>query len=442
MRFSRMSVAVVVCALALPLGACGNKKDVKLAGERVDITLQPTLLQPTPTAGEEAFAIAEVSATENWGQTGGNAAHAPDNVALPQGVVRAWTYNMGGGAGAGAALLNPPVVHSGRLFAVNTKREVVALNASTGKELWSITLPNKKKAENALTGGLAVMGNLVFITTGEGKVYALTANSGKQVWVADLAVPLRGAPTVEGERVFVISHDNRVFGLNALDGTMVWTHSGMEESLSILVGTSPATASGILVVPYSSGELYAIRATDGRYIWHDTLTSPFTGQDPESTVRAIAAAPVMADGLVYAVGLNGGLSAYGAANGQRYWKVDILTSQMPVVSGLQIYALTEKGELAALNRKDGSIRWVTELNTILPEKAKGGKRLWSGPTLAGNRLIVVSSDGYALSVNPQNGKRVAATNLDEPVSLPPIVTKDGLYFLADSGKIIAFRKDK
>lgn len=443
-RLSLSTFALLTVSLAaLTLASCSTFKTPApkpLAGDRIDVTLQPTLLQPDPEAGKEAFQIPAEENLENWGQRGGNASHTPGHVALPQSVVRAWTYKLGGSYGSGDALLNPPIVHSGRLFAVNTDGEVTALDAKTGKRLWEVKLPLAKHSEANVTGGLAVLGNLLFATTGDGQVFALTASTGKQAWKVDLGVPLRAAPTVDGERVFVTSHDNRLFTLNALDGSLVWTHSGMDEVLSLLSSPAPAVSNGAVVVPYSSGEIYVLRESDGRYIWHDTLTSAFTGQDPESTVSAIAAPPVIADGLIYAVGLNGGLSAYGLANGQRFWRIDLMTSQMPIVAGLQIFALTEKGEMVGLNRRDGATRWVSELNTGLPEPKTA--RYWSGPVLAGGRLIATSSDGYAVSLDPQSGKKLAQTNLDEPTTLPPIVADGALYFLTDSGRVICFRAAK
>lgn len=438
---SRAAAASALLATAMLFSACSvfNKDEAKapLSGKRIDVTLQPTLLQPSAEATKEPFEIPAPANVENWGQRGANASHTPGNVELPQEVARAWTYKLGGKSGADTALLNPPVVHSGRLFAVNTDGEVVALDAKSGKRLWKVDLPFEKKAEAKVTGGLAVLGNLLFVTTGDGQVFALTASTGKQAWKIDLGVPLRAAPTVEGERVFITSHDNRMFALNALDGSLVWTHSGMEETLNFLASPAPASANGAVAVPYSSGEIYVLRATDGRYIWHDTLTSSFSGQDPESTVTAIAAPPVIADGLLYVVGLNGGLSAYGLANGQRFWRVDVLTSQMPIVAGMQLFALTEKGEMVAINRRDGGTRWVTELNVGL--KDSKGPRYWSGPVLAGGRLIASSSDGYAVSINPETGAKIATTELDEPTTLPPIVADGALYFLTDNGRIICFR---
>lgn len=433
-----------LCAVSLgavlALASCSMFKDeepVKLSGTRIDITGLATTLTPTPGAGLEDFRIPEARNTVNWSQTGGNSMHYPQHVALPQKVVRAWTRSIGSGGGKGSAIMHSPVVNAGRLFAVDTKARVTALDAKTGKELWQVKLPLKEDDQALLSGGMAVAGDLLFISTAGGEVYALTASSGKKAWNIDLAVPLRAAPTVQGERLFVMSHDNRVFALSALDGSLQWTHSGMDEKLNVLAASAPAAANGALVVPYSSGELYVLRATDGRYIWHDALTSAFAGLDPESTVAGIAAPPVVADGLIYAAGLSGGLSAYALTNGQRFWKADVQTSQMPWVAGYQLFVVTEKGEMAALNRRDGGIRWVKNLNDDLPKPTD--KRLWVGPILAGDRLIAASSDGLAVSLNPEDGARLAATDLDVRTTLPPVVADGALYFLSDDGDVVCFR---
>ncbi len=424
--------------LALFLTACSSFQSTpepKLSGTRISITARAESLQPTPGAQSEPFIIPQPQSMQNWGQTASNAAHAPGHVVLAPNVVRAWSRSLGT---ASSALINSPIVHSGRVIAMTDNDEVTAYALTTGKELWQARLP---LAEEDLTtsGGLAVAGDLLFITTGSGQVFALTASTGKKVWESNLSVPLRAAPTVEGQKLFVTSHDNRTFALNALDGSLLWTHSGVEETLAFQQAAPIASANGIALVPYNSGEIYALRATDGRYIWHDTLTTPFTGQDPANTVTSIAAPPVIADGLVYVVGLSGGLSAYGLANGQRFWRADITSGQMPIVAGFQIFILTDDGKLLCLNRKDGGIRWVSTLSNYLPKSKEDTARLFTGPVLAGGRLIVATSDGYALSLNPQNGERIASTQLDAGVGVSPIVADNTLIFLTEEGELIAFR---
>lgn len=429
-------------AAVIALSACSvfkGDEQPKLQGHRIDVMAAAAELEPTPGAELEDLILPEARNTVNWSQVGGNSAHYPQHVALPKKVVRAWTRSIGRGAGRGSAILNPPVANGGRIFAMDTSAQVSALNAKTGAVLWQATLPLKEEEQAKLSGGLAVSGDLLFITTGGGQVFALTASSGKKVWEMDLAVPLRAAPTVQGEKVFVLSHDNRTFALSALSGALQWTHSGMDETLGVLAAASPAAANGAVVVPYSSGEIYVLRATDGRYIWHDALTSAFNNQDPASTLSGIAASPVIADGLVYAAGMNGGLAAYALTNGQRFWKADVRTTQMPLVAGYQMFVVTDKGAMAALNRKDGAVRWVKDLNQQLPES--NGKRTWVGPILAGDRLIAASSDGYAVSIEPKDGSRLAATDLDVPTTLPPIVADGALYFLSDSGDVVCFRAE-
>lgn len=416
-----------------------SKEEPKLTGDRIDVTSQASALVATPGAEGVEFILPQPVPNENWGQMAGNPAHYLGQLALPEKVTRAWSANIGSGDGRGKALLNQPVVHSGRLFALDTSGEVTALDAKTGNEIWSIELPLKESEQASLGGGLAVIGDLLFVTTGGGQVFALTASTGKAVWDIDLAVPLRAAPTVQGERLFVTSHDNRVFALSALNGALQWTHSGMEEQLGTLTAGAPAAANGLLAVPYTSGEIYVLRSTDGRYVWHDSLSSPFSGQDPESTVSSIAAPPVLADGVLYVTGQNGGLSAYEVTTGQRFWKTSITTSQPMVVAGTVVFVLTDKGELVSVNRRDGSIRWVTDLNSGLPEADE--RRIWSGPIFAGGRLIAGSDDGYAASINPETGKRTAATELDDGTALPPFVADGGLYFLTKGGKIICFRAE-
>jgi outer membrane protein assembly factor BamB len=443
---SRYPAILLACCLlsACALNPFGDDEDKspKLAGQRIDVTMGPSALSVTPGATIDPFVIPQPQPMPAWSQSGGNSAHYPAHPDMPQSVVRAWTRDIGKGGNdsAGAEIINPPVVDSGRVFTIDTTATVSALADRSGKELWSVTLPLKEKEQAKLGGGLAVEGDLLFVTTGGGEVFALTASSGKQVWHTDLAVPLRAAPTVEGERLYVLAQDNHLFVLSALDGALAWTHNGMEAGLSLISAASPAAANGVAVVPYSSGELYVLRATDGRYLWHDSLTSLYSGQDPGSTVLGLAAAPVVADGILYAAGLNGGLAAYGLMNGQRFWKADINTSQTPWVAGYQIFVLTDHGELACLNRKDGAIRWLADLNAGLP-KAKDS-RLWSGPVLAGNRLIVGSSDGYALSLEPETGKKKAATGIGDGVTVAPVVADNALYFLTTKGNLIAFRAGK
>ena len=80
-------------------------------------------------------------------------------------------------------------------------------------------------------------------------------------------------PLVYKDKVFVISDDNQVLSLNINSGDTIWSHIGNIEEVSILGGSKPAIDSEILVVTYSSGEIFAFNQNDGSIIWFDNSNS-------------------------------------------------------------------------------------------------------------------------------------------------------------------------
>ncbi len=72
-------------------------------------------------------------------------------------------------------------------------------------------------------------------------------------------------------------------------------------------------------------------------------------------------------------------------------------------------------------------------------KKKHGPIGYSGPVLAGGRLIVASSEGTLINVDPANGSFQSQTNIRARISLSPIVANQTLYILDDDGRLHAFR---
>ena len=59
--------------------------------------------------------------------------------------------------------------------------------------------------------------------------------------------------------------------------------------------------------------------------------------------------------------------------------------------------------------------------------------------LANNRLWVASSQGEVQSVDVMSGQAAPFTELNNSVSLPPVVANNMLYILDDNGRITAWR---
>jgi outer membrane protein assembly factor BamB len=90
-------------------------------------------------------------------------------------------------------------------------------------------------------------------------------------------------------------------------------------------------------------------------------------------------------------------------------------------------------------RATGKVRWVSQLQRYHKNKAKNGPISWTGPVLAGNRLVLANSEGQVAYVSPTDGKVAGTQDVGAPIFLQPVVAGSTLYILDNSGRISAFR---
>ena len=61
---------------------------------------------------------------------------------------------------------------------------------------------------------------------------------------------------------------------------------------------------------------------------------------------------------------------------------------------------TTDRQLICLTRKEGKVRWIHQLPQYEDPDEKSDAIIWAGPVLVSDRLIVVSSNGYAEAISP------------------------------------------
>jgi outer membrane protein assembly factor BamB len=246
------------------------------------------------------------------------------------------------------------------------------------------------------------------------------------------------APVVSGGRVFVATQENQLFALDTKDGKVIWDHRGIAETAAILRSNSVAVEGEMVIVPYSSGELFALRADNGRVLWSDTLSRG--GQlTPLASVSDIAARPVIDKGFIFAISHAGRLVAINARTGERTWTIDVGGTQRPWVAGEFVFVVTDDAKVLCVTRTTGKIRWSRQLQAFRNEDHKRGPINWSGPVLASDRLIVVSSLGQATMLSPFDGKTLGDIEISGGAYISPIVARDTVYLLTDNAGLYAYR---
>jgi outer membrane protein assembly factor BamB len=101
--------------------------------------------------------------------------------------------------------------------------------------------------------------------------------------------------------------------------------------------------------------------------------------------------------------------------------------------------ITDDAKLLCIARSNGHVRWINQLPAFINVKSKKGQIEYSGPVLAGGRLIITGSNGALIYVDPATGAFQSQTALKVPVSLAPVVANSTLYIFDDRGQLSAFR---
>ena len=461
--------AAFFVAAALLLGGCSTVTNTvggwfsspsksKLKGQRISVMSLDESIKPDAALKDTPLVLPPPYRNAEWPEPGGYAANAMYHLEAPGALQQIWEQDAGAGSNSDSRLTAPPIIAGGRIYVLDARARVYAFNASTGERAWHVSIApighqslfnelslglfgsnTKVDATKGFGGGIAFDDGKLFASTGFGDVVALDAASGKELWRVNVGVPIFNAPTANGGRVYVSSQDNHFYAFAENNGRQLWDHQGITESAGILSSSSAAVAGEFVIVPYTSGEVFALRVQNGRSAWNDMLTRS-GGVTALSELDDIAGRPVVDRDLVFAISHSGVMAAIQLDTGERQWTRDLGGIQTPWVAGDNIYVLTTDAQLMCLTRKEGKVRWIHQLPRWTdPADTSSDPIVWSGPVLVSDRLILVSSDGFAQSISPYTGQLLGRMEIPDGAYIAPIVANDTLYILTNDAELVALR---
>lgn len=428
-----ISTSLTACD-QLPEWIGGTKEDEpKLQGDRVSI-----LSSEEGPAADDSLATTEVNLPEAqtidaWAQEGMSATSMGANIAYAGKFSQAERTRVGEGNISETLLMAQPVVVAGRVVAMDAFGYVSAHEAgNVEKRLWlSSTLLGPEEFD-LMGGGLAADETRVFAATGGGAVAAINLADGAQIWRKSIGIPVRSAPKFDNGNLYVVTVDNQIIALDGDNGETLWTHRGINETAGYLSAVSPAVAGGVVVAPYSSGELVGLSQDTGEERWTDSLVLA-RRTVASSIFSGIDANPVIAGGVVYAIGSGGLFAATELVSGRRIWEQPMTGHNTPWLTGEYIYIVTSDNQLVSVAASDGRIKWVVPLQTQQEKEDQGTDRpVFSGPVMVNSNLLVAGSNGQMLAIDPKTGKRTGVIDIPDGVYTPPVIAGNILY-LVDNG---------
>lgn len=414
-----------------------GEKRPPFPGERLPVVTVPErTLEADAAAQGLTVVLPPPGPRADWPQAGGDAAHSGGHPALGATLAQSWRSGFGSGTGYRQRLLSGPVAGGGSAYVADAFGIVSAFDLASGGRRWRMDSRREGDRTGALGAGLALGGETLFVSTGLAELLALNVADGSVRWRVDLPAPARGAPTVADGRVLVPTVSSQLIAHAVDDGRRLWTHRATAVTTLPLGLPAPAVEGDTVVAGFPSGELFALRASDGRVLWSESLA--MQGSVTLADISGVRAAPVISGGRVVALGVGGLGICVDLRSGRRLWEQETAGTEAPWVAGEWVFLTNESGQVAAIGRDSGQVRWATSLRPA-PRGSRPAERIaLSAPVLAGGRLLVGTSRAELVSIDPSNGAVTGRTSLPGALTLQPIVAGGLLLAATDDATLIAF----
>lgn len=459
---NRLSAHLLLGLSALALAGCGilgggggggdKKPKTPTLGQRIAILTSETAVEADPSLADVAILLPEATANSDWVQPGGSPSKVLEHLGLGLSVGKVWSQRISGTTKY-ERLASAPIVADGKVFVVDTFARLHAFDAQSGKDVYTVQIGSKEDTKGGVSfitgemtgdrgllfgGGVSYDDGKLFATNGLGDVVAFNAADGKELWKVRPGGPLRGAPAIADGNLYVMSQDSQLLALSTKDGSLAWSAAASSEITGIFGTAAPGIAQGTVVAGFSSGELNAYRYENGRSLWGDALSRTSISTSV-SSLADVDASPVIDRGRVFAIGQGGRMVSLELVTGQRLWEINVAGISTPWIAGEWLFVLDADARLLCIARSNGKVRWISQLRHYDKIKSKKGVINWTGPVLAGGRLIVASSDGRLANVDPATGTIQNETKAGGPVTLPLVVAGNTLFVLTDDGRLSAWR---
>ncbi|HET9031618.1 MAG TPA: outer membrane protein assembly factor BamB [Dokdonella sp.] len=339
-------------------------------------------------------------------------------------VQKLWSGSIGKGAGKSGARMNPAVVGD-RLYVASVSGELQALDAASGRRLWST---NVKKM--SWSGGPAATADIVVVGALNGQVHAFSAADGSERWSVQLSSEIISAPAISDEVIAVRAQDGRLYGLDPANGSRRWVYEQAVPVLSLRGNSPPLIGDGFVFDGYDSGRLVSVRETDGAAAWTQVLSAG-EGRTEVERLADSDGQLVLDNGELFASSYNGQIASFHAESGRPFWARDVSSFAGLAVSATTVVISGADGTVWAFDRQSGANLW----------KQDGLLHRWlSAPAVVGDYAVVGDLDGYVHWLKLSDGSFAARQRVGKKaIESAPVVSGDVVYVESANGNLAAFR---
>ena len=186
----------------------------------------------------------------------------------------------------------------------------------------------------------------------------------KLSWIKNHGIPLKSSIKVFEDKIFLINQDNRIIALRAVDGTNIWDIRAIssfiksQNFLSLVVSKE-----GDVITISSSGDLLKVNGTNGNVYWSNNIS----GSLFEHATDFFKSSDIVLsdDDIIFST--EEFIFSYNIYTGKQNWNRKGNSSSVPIIDGNKIFLVTNNGYFVILNKENGKI--ISLKACLLPQVA-------------------------------------------------------------------------
>ncbi len=306
----------------------------------------------------------------------------------------------------------------------------------------------------------AIVGDRVYVGSGDSNVYCLNLVDGTRRWAFTASGPIEASPLILDGRVYIGDVNTNFYALDAQAGKQVW-RQGFDDKIKSSASwyLAPDGKTRAILVGSYDFKLYSLSAETGRTNW------------VYETGNYINGSPAIAEGMTVFGGCDTIVHVLNLANGTKTREIE---AGAPIIgsaalAGGRAYVGHYENEFLCTNLKDGKIEWryrdrafpyatspaITEDRVLFGGRDKrlhcvqrsDGKAVWtfptrgkveSSPVVADGKVFFGSDDGRLYAVSLADGSELWRYEIGQPVQSSPAVVDKRVLIGSDDGSVYCF----
>jgi len=317
------------------------------------------------------------------GPANNSAAHAAAASVFPLKTI--WTLPLNRPLAAA-----PPAYDGPRGFFAIAGGQIVAYDLAQGSQLWI--------ADGATELQPAAGDDLLFITTSDG-VVALQQSDGAERWRLPMSGRAITVPLVwDNGWLIVATESGQILALRATDGRTVWTRD-----IGAPLHARPALAGDRVYLPVANGHVVALNVVDGAVLWERRL-----GDMPNEILAFDDRLYVGSDDKYFYCIDTKGIVVW-------RFRTGAAVVDKPAFDERRVYFVSRDNILRGMNRRSGSQDWRRSLTF----------RVRNEPVVIGSVVAVGGTQPTLPTFQTANGQPAAEIGAPAPIVVPPYAAKLG-----------------